>query len=159
MKKDYTYEQILGDRFLTLHVSHKDRLELRLSSENEESPFKLAQRAANCFFTAFAFYPTSIALHPVHLTVIRMQHQEVIAKVHVLYEGLATGMPDSPIPWEEDERLPLDTVAVRFSVDGETFSKLAVDSLLDLLRLTHQTKEQVVPVEITVEESTKVDWA
>lgn len=158
MMKDYTYEQVLGDRFLTLHVSHKDRLELRFSSENEEAPFKLAQRAANCFFTAFALYPTSITLHPAHLTVIRMQHQEVIAKVHILYEGLATGLPDYPIPWEEDEGLPLDTVAVRFTVDAETFSKHAVDSLLEILKLT-KPKEQVVPVETTVEDVTKVDWA
>ena len=129
------YQDYLTQQIAILKYSPGDELELRIRNEDStESPLALAQRTADMFLRGMLLYPTSIALHPAHLTAIRMQHKDIIAVLHesLLESCPFEGIPNHPIPWESDEGLDLYTCVARFSISREDYTEMMVSAIKKL---------------------------
>ena len=126
------YNEWLAHQIAILHVAPGDTLELRIrNDETTESPLSFAQRTADMFLRSTLLYPTSIALHPAHLTAIRMQNKSVTASFSkgMMKDCPLQDIPSHPIEWESDEGLDLYTCAARFHMEEETYTHLLVDAL------------------------------
>lgn len=133
-----SYGEWVGNQIAILHYVPGDTLELRIRNESTtESPLAIAQRTADMFFRGMLLYPTAIALHPAHLTAIRMGGKSVVAQLSpsTIEACPLIDLPNHPITWESDEGLDLYTCVARFSMDEEVYSNMLVDALKRAMRL------------------------
>lgn len=69
-----SYTSYVAIRLMSHHVIPGDTLRIHLRNDTtSESMYDLAARLSAMFLTCYGFYPTHVAVHPDHMTIIKKQ--------------------------------------------------------------------------------------
>jgi len=133
-RQKLTWKQSAIEHLMRLGLTPGELLELRLSRKEQTNIFKLAQTAANAFFSAFNLYPNALAVHSTIAHLFEASEFTVTAKytgdTDTMLALCGSGLEMRPLQIVIDESLDTKTVAVRFELDIETVTDEVIEMFL-----------------------------